>query len=286
MNVRQAFRRLMAKEGCILLPGAYDCLSAAIIDKLGFEAIDVTGLGIEASRLGQPDLGLASMSEVIDQCWNIVRSVDIPVICDADTGYGGTVNVARSVKAFETIGAAGIHMEDQAMPKKCGNLSGKVLIPLEEMTAKIRVAREVLDDKSFTVIARCDARAMGLDEVRRRLHAYLEAGADMVMLGDDYPLDELPKAVEEFKGRMYYVSAVYPGPEMCCSLEEYAAMGIKAVSYPVVSLLAAAKAIEDVYASLKVSRHFSVEDHRERCMPLKTLNELTKIDTWFGYEKK
>ena len=284
MTNSKRFRNLLEEKSYIILPGAYDCLSAKIIDQMGFDAMDVTGLGVEASRLGNPDLGLASMSEVIDQAWSIANSSSIPVIFDADTGYGGVVNVARTMKAFETVGVAGIHIEDQTIPKRCGSLSGKELVSIQEMTRKIKVSKEVLNDKDFLVIARCDGLRFGLEEVKRRLHAYLEAGADMVMLGDDYPLETLPYVVEEFKGKMYFVSSVFPTQPMCQPASVYAEMGIKCISYPVVGFLAAAKAIQNVYTPLKERNHISEQELADTCMPLETVNELLAIDRWFGYE--
>lgn len=285
MNKRIAFRTLLEQKPYLILPGAYDCLSAKIIDSLGFDAIDVSGLGIEAARLGNPDLGLASMSEVIDQAWNIANSTSIPVIFDADTGYGGIMNVVRTIKAFETVGISGVHIEDQITPKKCGSLSGKELITLDKMVMKIKVSKEVLNDKNFIIIARCDGLSLGLDEVRKRLTAYLEAGADLVMLGDDYSLEDLQKIVEEFRGKIYYVSSVFPTDPMCQPARVYGQMGIKCISYPTVSLYAAAKVIKDIYCQLKEKEHISVEEHKSFCMPLKTINELMEIDRWFNYEK-
>ena len=285
MAKRKKFRELLKQKEFLVIPGAYDCMSARIIDDLGFDGMDVTGLGLEASRLGHPDLGLASMSEVIDQAWSIAECTSCPVLFDADTGYGGVVNVARTVKAFETVGITGIHIEDQIMPKKCGSLAGKELIPMEEMVRKVKVAREVLDDKNFVVIARCDGYRFGVDEVKRRLHAYKDAGADLVMLGDDYPLDVLPKVVEEFKGEMYYVSSVFPTDFMCQPASVYAEMGIKLVAYPVVGFLAAAQAIRNVYAPLKQKEHISEAEHAAACMPLKEVFRLVGMDKWAAYEK-
>ncbi|MDR1587528.1 MAG: isocitrate lyase/PEP mutase family protein [Treponema sp.] len=285
MNSRQVFRKLLKEESYIVLPGAYDCISAAIIEKLGFKAIDVTGLGIEASRLGQPDLGIASMSEVIDQSWSITNTVKIPVIFDADTGYGGLVNVAKTVRSFETIGATGIHMEDQITPKKCGAMSGKQIVSLQEMTAKIKTAREVLTDKEFIIIGRCDGKYLGKDEVKRRLYAYLNAGADLAMLGDDYEVSDLEEFGREFSGKLYQVAAVFSTKPMCLSAAEFGAMGFKAISYPIVSLLAATKAIEAVYSLLKQDKGLSPEKHEEFCAPLKLVNELVKTGEWNSLER-
>ena len=285
MTTRQKFRKLIKQDGCIMVPGAYDSMSARIIQSLGFEAIDITGFGVEASRLGQPDLGLATMSEVVDQAWHIARSVDIPVIADADTCYGGLVNVARTVRAFETVGIAGIHMEDQITPKKCGAMSGKQIISIQEMTAKIKVARETLDDKEFIIIGRCDGKHLGKDEVKRRLNAYLDAGSDLIMLGDDYEVEDLREFGAEFPGMLYLVTGVFSTVPMCLPVSEYAAMGYKAVAYPVVGFLAAAKAVRDVYETIKQNKGLSPEEHVLRCMPNSRVNELLELDKWLSLER-
>jgi 2-methylisocitrate lyase-like PEP mutase family enzyme len=284
MGKGNVFRRLLAENEHLVLPGAYDCMSAQIIESLGFKAIDITGFGIEFSRLGQPDLGLATMTEVVDQCGNIAGSVEIPVVADADTGYGGVLNVVRTARQLEKAGLAGMHMEDQAMPKKCGNLAGKELIPKDEMCAKIRAAKSAVDD--FFVIARCDGRRFGIDEVKRRLHAYLDAGADMAMLGDDYPVEELREMGAEFRGNLYLVVAVYPGEEMCLSAEEYAAMGIKCVSYPIVSLNVAAFAIRNIYQSLKDNGGISAETLAGNTLHIREMEKIVRMDHWQEIETR
>ena len=285
MTSRQKFHKLMNEEKCIVLPGAYDGISARVIQKLGFKALDITGLGVEASRLGQPDLGLATMAEIVDQAWSISRSVDIPIISDADTGYGNIQNVARTIRAFETVGVAGVHMEDQITPKKCGAMEGKVLISMEEMVAKIKVSRDVLDNKDFVIIARCDGKCLGKDEVKRRLYAYLEAGADLIMLGDDYPVEDLRDFGKEFFGKLYQVTAVFSSVPMCLPIAEYAAMGFKAVSYPIVGVLSAAKAMVDVYSAIKEQGGMSPELHEKTCMPVGDLNNLVDIDRWTSLDR-
>ncbi|MDR1317713.1 MAG: isocitrate lyase/PEP mutase family protein [Spirochaetales bacterium] len=284
MTTRQVFRKLLDTERYLVLPGAYDCLSASIIQSMGFKALDVTGLGLEVSRLGQPDIGIATMTEVIDHAWSIIRSVNIPVIFDADTGYGGLFNVARTIRAFECIGATGIHIEDQIFPKKCGAMSGKLLISQKEMIAKIKVAREVLTDKEFVIISRCDGKNLGLDEVKRRLYSYLDAGADLAMLGDDYEVEELRELGSEFFGRLYLVAGVFPVVPMCLPALEFADMGFKVISYPLVSVMAAAKAIEAVYEPLRRDNWFSREQHKKFCMPLSKVNTLVKLDEWNALE--
>jgi 2-methylisocitrate lyase-like PEP mutase family enzyme len=178
-------------------------------------------------------------------------------------------------------------MEDQVMPKKCGNLAGKVLIPKEEMAAKVKAAKAATED--LFVIARSDSRSYGLDEVKRRLHAYLDAGADMAMLGDDYPVEELREMGAEFRGNIYLVVAVYPGEEMCLPAAEYAAMGFKCLSYPIVSLNAAAKSIQNVYTILKENGGLSIQQLAENTLHIREMEKIVHMDRWqeietrFGY---
>ena len=278
MGKGNSFRKLLSENDYLVLPGAYDCLSAQIIESLGFKAVDITGLGIEYARLGQPDLGLSTLTEVTDQCKNIAGSVDIPVIADADTGYGGLLNVWRTVRELEKAGLAGMHMEDQTMPKKCGNLAGKELISKEEMCEKIRAAKDAADE--FFIIARCDGRRFGTDEVKRRLHAYLDAGADMAMLGDDYPVEELRDMAGEFRGNLYLVVAVYPGEEMCLPVSEYASMGIKCISYPIVALNAAALAIKTAYEHLRENGGISEEALAARTLHIREMEKFVHMERW------
>ncbi|MCL1895054.1 MAG: oxaloacetate decarboxylase [Clostridiales bacterium] len=284
MGKGNIFRKILSENDYLVLPGAYDCLSAQIIESLGFKGMDITGLGIEYSRLGQPDLGLSTLTEVADQCGNIAGSVDIPVIADADTGYGGILNVARTAHVLEKAGLAGMHMEDQTMPKKCGNLAGKELITKEEMCAKIRAAKDAVED--FFIIARCDGRRFGRDEVKRRLHAYLDAGADMAMLGDDYPVEELREMAGEFSGNLYLVVAVYPGEEMCLPAAEYASMGVKCISYPIVGLNAAALAIKSAYEHLREKGGISEDELASRTLHIRDMEELVHMGRWQAIEEK
>lgn len=272
------FRKLLKDNDYLVLPGAYDCLSAQIIESLGFKAIDITGFGIEYARLGQPDLGLSTLTEVADQCGNIARSVDIPVLADADTGFGGVMNVWRTVSELENEGLAGMHMEDQIMPKRCGNLEGKELITKEEMCAKIRAAKDASDE--FFVIARCDGRRFGNDEVKRRLHAYLDAGADMAMLGDDYPPEELREMGAEFRGNLYLVVAVFPSEGMCLPAAEYASMGMKCISYPVVALNSAAFAMKASYERLRDNGGISEEELSATTMHIREIEKIVHMDRW------
>jgi len=158
MNAPQQLHSLLSQENIIVAPGCYDGLSARIIEHLDFKVTYLTGYGIEASRLGMPDIGFASMAEVIDHASNVCDATTLPVICDADTGYGDSLNVWRTVKKFEKTGVAGIHIEDQAIPKKCGGLPDREVIPATEMVGKIKAAVDAVDNKQFVILARSDAK--------------------------------------------------------------------------------------------------------------------------------
>ena len=190
MAQASGFRDLMKRDGMVVAPGAYDCITAKLIEQAGFAAVYMTGAGT-AATLGYPDFGLVTMSEMVANAGRIAAAVDLPVIADADTGYGNELNVFRTVREFEKSGVAGIHIEDQEFPKKCGHLEGKQVIPREDYLAKIRAAVAARRDANFMIIARTDARAVvGLDEAIARANGALASGADMAFV-------EAPQTVEE-----------------------------------------------------------------------------------------
>ena len=176
-----------------MAPGVADALNARLVARHGFEAIYMTGAGTAAVRLGMPDVGLLTMSEMVDNAGRIADVAGLPLIADADNGYGGVLNVRRTVQAYERAGVAGIHIEDQDIPKRCGHLMGKVLVPVEEMAAKIRAAADARTDKDFVLIARTDAVAVeGFEAALERAERYREAGADVLFV-EAPSMDELPK---------------------------------------------------------------------------------------------
>src|SRR5271163_1874028 len=177
MTQAARFRELLRRDGMIVAPGAYDCITARMIARAGFSCVYMTGAGT-AATLGYPDFGLVTMSEMVDNAGRIAAAVDLPVIADADTGYGNELNVFRTVGEFERSGVAGIHIEDQEFPKKCGHLEGKQVISRDDYIAKIRAAAAARRDQDFMIIARTDSRAVaGLDEAIARANAALTAGA-------------------------------------------------------------------------------------------------------------
>ena len=193
MSVTKAFRDAM-KTGMVVAPGAYDCMTSRAIERAGFLAVYMTGAG-SASYLGYPDYGLLTMTEMAENAGRIAASVKLPVIADADTGYGNELNVIRTVREYERRGVAGLHIEDQGFPKKCGHLEDKTIVPIEDYVAKIRAAVSAKTDPNFMVIARTDSRAsLGFDEAIRRANAAIDAGADMAFVEAPQTLDEV-KAV-------------------------------------------------------------------------------------------
>src|SRR5947209_4069613 len=190
MTKAARYRELMRRNGMVVAPGAYDCITARLIERAGFDAVYMTGAGT-AAMLGYPDFGLVTMSEMASNAGRIATAVGLPVIADADTGYGNELNVVRTVRAYEAAGVAGLHIEDQGFPKKCGHLDDKEIVPREDWLAKIRAAAAARRSADFLVIARTDSRAVaGLEEAILRANAAISAGADMAFV-------EAPQTMEE-----------------------------------------------------------------------------------------
>ncbi len=189
MTRNQRLRALIQRPQILVAPGVYDAFLARCVARAGFEAVYMTGAGVSHSRLGVPDLGLLSFSEMVEQAGRIADAVDLPVIADADTGYGNAMNVARTIRAYERAGVSACHIEDQQTPKRCGHFDEKRLVPLSEMIGKLHAALDARTDADFVIIARTDARtAVGLDAALERAHALAEAGADMIFV--ESPLTE------------------------------------------------------------------------------------------------
>ena len=199
MNPAKQLRENLNRTAMVIAPFVYDALQAKIAERVGFEAVYMTGFGTAAAR-GFPDLGLLTMSEMVENVRTIARSVQIPVVCDADTGYGNPVNVWRTVNEYERAGAAALHIEDQVWPKRCGFLAGKQVIPQDEMVPKVRAACDARHNPDTVIIARTDALAVnGWDDVVRRATAYREAGADLIFVDGIRTLDDLRNYAERLK---------------------------------------------------------------------------------------
>ena len=237
-------REMINGPGMTVAPFVYDCLQAKIAERTGFQAVYMTGFGTAAAR-GFPDLGLLTMSEMVQNVRAIAHAVKVPVICDADTGYGNPLNVWRTVREYEEAGAAALHIEDQVWPKKCGFLSGKQVIPMEEMTPKVRAACDARRDRNFVIIARTDALAVnGWDDVVRRCRAYREAGADLVFVDGIRTLDDL----RNYSSRLGDLPLLYNGALL--PIPELAKYGFK-LTIHTSSLMAAYVNFRDALRQLK-----------------------------------
>lgn len=233
----------------IVAPGAYDCLSARLIEQCGFEAAFMTGYGAAASILGEPDYGLMTMNEMANVCANINAFLNIPLIGDIDTGYGNPLNVYRTVREFERAGMAAVHLEDQVFPKRCGHMENKAVISMEEHVEKIRAAVEARDE--MLIIARTDARAThGIDEAIKRLEAYRDAGADIVY-ADALRSDEELRAVASIPNVYKFTNQTENGKTPPRTAEQLEEMGFSIVIFPVGTAFVAAKAMRSMLEQLK-----------------------------------
>ena len=251
MRPTTQFRRLLNQPGIIMAPGAYDCLTAKLIESAGFPAVYMTGAGTSVARLGYPDLALATMTEMRDNAAAIAAIVDIPVIADADTGYGGILNVRRTIRQYERSGVAALHLEDQESPKRCGHLNDKRVIPLADMLPKIRAAVDARTDDDFTIIVRTDALAVtGWDDAISRCQEYISAGADALFVEALRTPDEVARAARELDIPLLY-NYVETGKSPLLSAQELERLGFKIVIFPASALLTATQAIRQTLAALK-----------------------------------
>jgi carboxyvinyl-carboxyphosphonate phosphorylmutase len=197
INGARRLRELLDQPGPLLCPGTFDCVSAKVAERCGFPVLSISGAALAASVLGYPDVGLPTMAEVLNQARNIARCVEVPVTVDADTGYGNALNAMRAAREFETAGLAGMMIEDQVFPKRCGHFEGKKVIPAEEMVIKLKAVCEARRSDDFVIIARTDARAIhGIDEAIRRALMYCEAGADMIFVEAMMSVEEMRKVAK------------------------------------------------------------------------------------------
>jgi len=236
----------------ILAPGAYDALSARMIEQAGFPAVYMTGFGTSASLLGRPDVGLLTMSQMVDNARRIAQAVDVPVISDADTGYGNPLNVIRTVQEYELAGVSAIHIEDQVTPKKCGHMENKQVVPAAEMSEKIHAAVEARSSGDFLVIARTDARAVeGLDSALRRARAYREAGADVLFIEAPQNEDEIAQVARAFPAVPLLFNWAEGGKTPPMPMERLKEFGYRIIIFPISTLLTASKAIRAALEEIK-----------------------------------
>jgi 2,3-dimethylmalate lyase len=245
-----AFSTRLDQPGLIVAPGVYDLVSAKLADRAGFDALYMTGFGVVASHLGYPDAGLATYSDMVGRVRQIAEGVKTPLIADGDTGYGGLLNVDHTVRGYEAAGAEAIQLEDQEFPKKCGHTPRRRVIPIEDAARKIKVAAQARSSKDFKIVARTDARTThGLDEALRRGEAFLKAGADILFIESPESISEMERIGRAFRVPLL-ANMVEGGRTPIVSASELESLGYKIAIYPVAGLLAAAGALESVYAHL------------------------------------
>ncbi len=268
-----------------MLPGAFNALTAMQIERAGFDAVYVSGAGLAAAR-GLPDIGLSSLAEVVADAGIIANAVEIPALADADTGYGPPLTVMRTVRAFEKAGVAGIHLEDQEMPKKCGHLPGKRLIPVSDMVRKIAAAVKARRDPDFLIVARTDARAVeGLDGAVRRARAYVEAGADAVFpealeTADEFRAFAQSLSKEGVKAPLVANMTEF-GKTPYLTAKEFEDLGYRVVLFPVTALRVTTKAVEALLIELK-----ALGTQRDSLGKMHTRQQLYDLLNYADYERQ
>jgi 2,3-dimethylmalate lyase len=236
----------------VLAPGCYDALGARLVEEAGFAAAYMTGFGSAAARLGRPDVGLMTLPEMVDNARRIAQAVDIPVVADADTGYGNSINVIRTVREYEAAGVSAIHLEDQVMPKKCGHISGKQVVPTEEMAAKVSAAVAARRSPEFLIIARTDARAVeGLDSALARARMYRNAGADALFVEAPQSIEEIEAVARAFPDVPLLFNYAEGGRTPPMSHDRLRELGFSLVIFPLSMLLAATVAMRAALARIK-----------------------------------
>ncbi len=291
MKKTTILKKAIMERRAIVVPGCHDALSAKIIEACGFEAIQVSGFGLAGSLLGKPDVGLVQMKDILDLTWNIVQAVNIPVMADIDTGGGNAINAAYITERLITMGVAGMNIEDQVFPKRCGHMAGKEVIPAEEMAGKIKACADVRDrmDKDFVINARTDCYAIyGIDEAIRRCNIYLENGADLAFIDGIKTKADIEKAVKEVKGpiSVNLMDAVSGVKTELIPIPELAKMGVGRVSIPVASIMVMHKALMEFFKALKNSPTGILAGETKWITPFKEFTDFVGLSEYRKLEEK
>jgi carboxyvinyl-carboxyphosphonate phosphorylmutase len=285
-NKRSASLReqLEDKNKIIVLPGVFDALSAKIAEHVGFEAMFQTGYGSSAALLGMPDFGLLNSGETVDNAMRIIRAVRAPVLVDADTGYGNPLNVWRLVRDLESLGAAGIFLEDQVWPKRCGHMAGKDVIPKDEYIPKLRAALEARRSKDFIIVARTDARApIGLEEAIERGKTYRKAGADVIFVEAPRSIEELKKVANEIDAPLV-ANMIEDGVTPSLSAGELLKIGYRIAVYPLSAIYSATFAMRQVLTELKNTG--TTKEARNIMVTFTDFNRFMDLDHYRDIEKR
>ena len=284
MSKAQMIRQGLAKHGQLIMPGVYDALSAKIAARAGFEVTFITGYSLSATLLGEPDFGLLTQTEVVSAAQRICSVIDTPVIVDADTGYGNAINVIRTVQDLVRAGAAGMFLEDQVWPKRCGHMRGKQVISLEEQLNKLRAAVEAKGQDDFFIVARTDARqALGLDEAIKRAIAFKNAGADAVFIEAPESKDEMREIASQVKGHLV-ANMLERGVTPLMGPEELKDLGFDLIVWPLAPLYSVAKSLTEVYTTLR--KEGSTISILDRLMPFDEFNAIVGLNEKYLLDAK
>lgn len=276
--------QLENKNRIIVLPGVFDALSARIAEQVGFQAMFQTGYGSSAALLGMPDFGFLNAGETVDNARRIIRAVKVPVLVDADTGYGNPLNVWRLVQDLENQGAAGIFLEDQIWPKRCGHMVGKDVIPKDEYLPKLKAAVEARRNKDFIIVARTDARApIGLGEAIERGKAYRKAGADVIFVEAPRSIGELKKVADEIDAPLV-ANMIEDGVTPNLPAHELLKLGYRIAVFPLSALYSATYAMREVLTELKKTG--ATRQTRKMMVTFKDFNRFVDLDRYMGLEKR
>ncbi len=289
MKKTTLLKQMINERKALVCPGAHDAISAKLIERAGFKALQVSGFGLSATYLGLPDMAFIGFSDVLNFTRNIAETVKIPVMADADTGYGNSINAMYVTKEFLKAGLAGMNIEDQVFPKRCGHLEGKQIIPLEEMVLKIKACKSVKDelDPDFVINARTDAIAVGgIEEAIRRGNAYAEAGADLIFVEAPRSVEQIDKAVREIKApvSINLMDAVTGGKTPLIPIDTLRKLGVGRVSIPVGPLFAAVKGMVDYLDAIKGDR--IAEGRTELVAPFSDFKNLVGFEMFRDLEKQ
>ena len=284
MTKAALIRQALAQHGQLIMPGVYDALSAKIAARAGFEVTFITGYSLSATLLGEPDFGLLTQTEVVGAAQRICSVIDIPMIVDADTGYGNAINVIRTVQDLIRAGAGGMFLEDQVWPKRCGHMRGKQVIPLEEQLSKLRAAVEAKGQEDFFIVARTDSRqSLGLDEAMKRGIAFKNAGADAVFIEAPETKEEMREIAKHVKGHLV-ANMLERGVTPLMGPEELKELGFDLVVWPLAPLYSVAKSLTDVYTTLR--KEGSTLSILDRLMPFDEFNGIVGLNEKYQLDAK
>ncbi len=278
-QMAKALRQRLNQPGILVMPGAFNAITAKQIQDVGFEGVYLTGAGLINGMTGYPDIGLLTMTEVVQFAGYVASAVDIPVICDADTGYGEGMQVIRTIQEFERAGIAGVHLEDQVAPKRCGHLEGKQVVSIEEMQTRIAAAVQARQNPDFVIIGRVDARAVtDLDDAIARAKAYVEAGADMIFPEAMQSEDEFARFAKAVQVPLLANMTEF-GKSPYLSAQDFDALGYKIVIFPMTAFRVMMKAVRDVLVELK-----ETGTQRGFLDRMQTRQELYQLIDYPGYD--